>query len=149
MRRLSASIGKGPISFHVLSLVLVLIRLRLYLCNIHEVSQCKVSSSLLKRDTMPEHTTKGGKTQKTPPEQDNKDFLPNLQYNYRGGGVGNCTLPKVHEQPILDKDDLNTGSRKTLGTSRIVGIENTDCSSSICSADVVLTASLLEGNVYR
>ena len=53
------------------------------------------------------------------------------------------------EQPILDKDDLNTRNRKTLGTSRIVGIENTDCSSSICSADVVLTASLLEGNVYR
>ena len=49
----------------------------------------------------------------------------------------------------LDKDDLDSRNRKPLGSSRIVSIENTDCSSSICSADVVLTASLLEGNVYR
>ena len=52
-----------------------------------------------------------------------------------------------HRILLADKDDYN--SKGPVGPSRIVSIENTDCSSSICSADVVLTASLQEGMVYR
>ena len=47
---------------------------------------------------------------------------------------------------ILDKDQRG---RTGQGSSRIVAIENVDCSKSICSADVVLISSLSEGQTYK
>ena len=47
---------------------------------------------------------------------------------------------------ILDKDQRG---RTSQGSSRIVAIENVDCSKSICSADVVLISSLSEGQIYK
>ena len=47
---------------------------------------------------------------------------------------------------FLDKDQRGQTSQ---GSSRIVAIENVDCSKSICSADVVLISSLSEGQIYK
>ena len=47
---------------------------------------------------------------------------------------------------ISDKDDRG---RILQGLSRVVSVENVDCSKTICSADVVLKIPLLEGQTYK
>ena len=46
----------------------------------------------------------------------------------------------------LDKDDRG---RSLRGPSKVIAIENVDCSKSICTADVVLISSLAEGQTYK
>ena len=47
---------------------------------------------------------------------------------------------------ISDKDDRG---RSLRGPSKVIAIENVDCSKSICTADVVLIRSLSEGQTYK
>ena len=47
---------------------------------------------------------------------------------------------------VLDKDERG---RILQGFSKVVSVENVDCSKTICSADVVLIQPLLEGQTYK